>query len=123
MGKEKGDWLINGMASSQAMGWVTVDRVNEVMPGIRARVTEWRDRQTAISFGSGWEGDVEGYEKEVELTRVIRNDISKQYKGTLELEGWTVPQIMINFMSGNSKGWLVDKARQEAGIPHAMHSS
>ena len=55
---------------------------------------------------------MEGYEKEV---RVIRNDITRQYKGTLE--EWTVPQIMINFASG--EGRLVDKARQEAGIPHA----
>ena len=28
------------LASLQARGWVTVDRVNEVMPGIRERVTE-----------------------------------------------------------------------------------
>ena len=67
-----------------------------------------------ISFGLGWEGDVEGYKKEV---RVIRNAISRQYKGTLE--GWTVPQIMINFTNGD--GRLVDKACQEAGIPH-MHA-
>ena len=54
--------------------------------------------------------------------RVIRNDIPKQYaqyKGTLE--GWTVlvPQIMINCNFTSGEGRLVDKARQEAGIPHA----
>ena len=74
-GKE--DWVIKGLASLQARGWMTVGQVNEAIPGVRARVTEWRHRQTVISFGSGWEGDVEGYEKEV---RVIRNDISRQYQ-------------------------------------------
>ena len=46
------------------------------MSGVRVpRVEEWRHSQTVISFGSGWEGDVEGYEREV---RVIRNDIARQ---------------------------------------------
>ena len=91
-----------------------MDRVNEIMPVARTRVTEWRDRLTVISFGSGWEGGVEGYER---VVRVIKNDISRQYKGPLE--GWTVPQIMLDFTRG--EGRLVDKARKEAGISHGQY--
>ena len=62
-----------------------------------------------ISFGSGWEGDVEGYEKEVWM---IRNDISRQYKGTLE--GWTVPQTMTNFTRADGR-----LSRRQASLMHA----
>ena len=107
--RDMGDWLVRGLASLQAKGWVTVEAVNEIMPMARKVVTEWKDRMTVISFGSGWEGDVEGFER---VVRVIRNDIARQYKGTME--GWTVPQLMLDFTKG--EGRLVQKACQEAGI-------
>ena len=57
MGEEgtnrKGGWLINGIASLQAKGWVTVEEVHEAIPLARLVVTEWEDRLTVISFGSG----------------------------------------------------------------------
>ena len=51
--KDKGDWLVSGMASLQAKGWVTVEEVHEAIPLARLVVTEWEDRLTVISFGSG----------------------------------------------------------------------
>jgi hypothetical protein len=107
--KDKGDWITDGITSLQAKGWITMEEVEDSIPVARMVVCEWEDRMTVISFGSGWEGEVEGYEKEV---RVIRNNTTRQYKGTLE--GWTVPQLMMECSKG--EGHLVQKACQEAGL-------
>jgi hypothetical protein len=101
--QDKGDWVKDGIMSLHEKGWITMDEVEDALEVAPLVVDEWEDRLTVISFGSGWEGVVEGYEKEV---RVIRNDITRQYKGTLE--GWTVPQLMLDCSKG--EGHLVHKA-------------
>ena len=51
--KGKWDWLLEGLASLVARGWMTVDQVNKVLPGVRTNVSEWTHRETVTSFGSG----------------------------------------------------------------------
>ena len=101
--QDKGDWVKDGIMSLHEKGWITMEEVEDALEVAPLVVDEWEDRLTVISFGSGWEEVVEGYEKEV---RVIRNDTTRRYKGTLE--GWTVPQLMLDCSKGGEH--LVHKA-------------
>ena len=112
-GQGKWDWVKQGVAALQQQGWLGAWDEEKLKQAARQRVHEWVPRPIVISLGSGWKGDVEGFERALGKGAVVKNDISRQNKGTKE--GWTMPDMTVNFRTGKRR--LVDKVREHGAVP------